>query len=141
MLFRLEAVELLSGQAPPPAVHGAVKGVNPDLKPETQAARAVSTPAKAAPMLRTPTPRVVPRQTPKTQIKMRPIPMLTPKTSTYRTPSQPWTSTPAQSPILAPRSRPGVQTPAVNNNMSLRRQLVQALHQQNVSWSIRKKCT
>ena len=121
-----------SGQAPPPAVHGAVKGVNPNLKPETQAARAVSTPAKAAPMIRTPTPRVVPRPTPKTQIKMRPIPMLTPKTSTYRTPAQPWTSTPAQSPILAPRSRPGVQTPAVNSNMSLRRQLVQALHQQNV---------
>ena len=44
-----------AGEAPPPAVHGAVKGVNPNLKPETQAQRAakvkprVVTPVQATP--------------------------------------------------------------------------------------------
>ena len=41
-----------AGLAPPPAVHGAVKGVNPDLKPEKQAMREaktkVVTPLKAS---------------------------------------------------------------------------------------------
>ena len=79
-----------AGLAPPPAVHGAVKGVNPNLKPETQALKAAKTPVK----MHTPV-KVIPR----------PTSMLTPK----NTPSIPSTQstpesfyTPGKTPIQTP---------------------------------------
>ena len=58
------AARAAGGVAPPPAVHGAVKGVNPNLKPETQALRAARQPIKTS-----------------TPVKAMSKPMLTPHSS------------------------------------------------------------
>ena len=58
------AARAAAGVAPPPAVHGAVKGVNPNLRPETQALRAARQPIKTS-----------------TPVKAMSKPMLTPHSS------------------------------------------------------------
>ena len=80
-----------AGMAPPPAVHGAVKGVNPNLKPETQAHRAAKTPVrntqvKASPR---PTPMLTPQTTPKVPSNMStPGTFFTPGTTPNQTSQQ-----------------------------------------------------
>ena len=93
-----------AGLAPPPAVHGAVKGVNPNLKPETQAHKAAKTPPK----MHTPV-NVIPR----------PTPMLTPK----NTPSIPSTQSTPES-FYTPGKTP-IQTPHQHLRARLQRAILE----------------
>ena len=79
-----------AGLAPPPAVHGAVKGVNPNLKPETQALKAAKTPVK----MHTPV-KVIPR--PNSMLTPNNIPSIP---STQSTPESFYT--PGKTPIQTP---------------------------------------
>ena len=94
---RIEAFNVMTrktraqaGLAPPPSVHGAVKGVNPNLKPETQAHRSskpiakFKTPVKASP-------KVMPMLTPKpspspSSVASTPDKFFTPKSTPIKTP-------------------------------------------------------
>ena len=59
------AARAAAGVAPPPAVHGAVKGVNSNLRPETQALRAARQPIKTStPMKAMSKPMLTPHSSP-----------------------------------------------------------------------------
>ena len=79
-----------AGLAPPPSVHGAVKGVNPNLKPETQAHRSgkpvakFKTPVKASPKaLLVLTPKSSPSPS---SVASTPDKFFTPKSTPIKTP-------------------------------------------------------
>ena len=79
-----------AGLAPPPSVHGAVKGVNPNLKPETQAHRSrkpvaiFKTPVKASPKA---LPMLTPKSSPSpSSLASTPDKFFTPKSTPIKTP-------------------------------------------------------
>ena len=79
-----------AGLAPPPSVHGAVKGVNPNLKPETQAHGSDKTPVQAKTCVNA-SPKIIPMLTPRnspcpSSNASTPERFFTPKSSPIRTP-------------------------------------------------------
>ena len=94
---RIEAFSVMTrkaraqaGLAPPPSVHGAVKGVNPNLKPETQAHRSdkpmaqFKTPVQASPKA---LPMLIPKSSPSpSSVASTPDKFFTPKSTPIKTP-------------------------------------------------------
>ena len=79
-----------AGLAPPPSVHGAVKGVNPNLKPETQAHRSSKSIAKFKTPVKA-TPKAMPLLTPKpspspSSVASTPDKFFTPESTPIKTP-------------------------------------------------------